>query len=462
MSWIESFIGYVAPSALIASPAWRATWREQQRDAFVRLSRFALPVCGVGWFLHYPFFDVPMGLEPLDFWFRLRVSIALVCFVLASFYFTDLTRLKHYRIPAFLVVFALCHAEAWVAVWYGKEAWFFFFLFVLVGNLLLRLPPVVSVACGAFVIACSAPVLAMGGVTPAEMTSGTIASLAVSAIVRASAVTDVRMFIATQTNEESQQRMIEMNQEFTERLQSFIPKVIAQRLSHLMEKQRLTAVEASVEVLKARKKEVACLFTDIRGYTQGSRNIESFVAESVLPEVTACSEMIEAYHGIPRKVGDLIFAYFDEEDMRTNVMRALSSAVELARINETINSTLGAEEIRRYILLSSGEALVGNFGGLDSSIEITALGSPVNLLSRIDDATKHPMLAELLSPGDILVAQETVKEAAAFGVDIPFQRIDLQEMGIEIRDFPEVGAVYRLTPDDALYDRIVGVVDSNP
>ncbi len=461
MSWIESFIGYVAPGALISTPAWRERWNVQQREAFIRLSRFALPACGVAWMLHYPFFDIPMGLEPTELWLRLRFGLGLLCIALGAYYFTPLASLRFYRIPAFIMTFALCHAQAWVAVWYGKEAWFFFFLFVLFGNLLLRLSPVVSVVWGGAVIAVSVPVLDMGGVSVQEIASGAMAILTISAFVRASAITDVRVFIANQTNEQSQQQMLEMNEEFTERLRSFIPKVIGDRLSNLMEEERLTAVEASVEVLQARRKEVACLFTDIRGFTQGSKNLEGFIEESVLPEVTACSDMIESYNGIPRKVGDLIFAYFDDEDMKLNVLRALASSVELARINETFNSTVGSEQIRRYILLSSGDALVGNFGGLDSSIEVTALGSPVNFLSRVDDATKHPELAPLLAPGDILVAEETVQIAFSRDLNLPFEKLDLAQLGVDIRDFPEVSKIYRLAPDDTLYDKIMRHVDSS-
>ena len=460
MNWIESFIAYIAPSALIDTPAWRDKWQDQQRDTFVRLSRFAIPACGIAWLLHYPFFDIPMGLEPRDLWFNLRVGLGTVCLALGALYFTPLIKTRHYRIPAFVFAFVYCHAQAWVAVWYGKEAWFFFFLFVLIANLLLRLSPVMSIVWGAIVVGASAPVLAMGGVSTQEIASGAIAVLTISAFVRASAITDVRMFIATQTNEESQQQIFKMNQEFMDRLQSFIPKVIGDRLLSLMDKQRLTALEASVEVLQARRKDVACLFTDIRGFTQGSKNLGSFIEESVLPEVTACSDTIENYSGIPRKVGDLIFAYFDDQDMRGNVIRALASSVELARINETFNTTLGAEEIRRYILLSSGEALVGNFGGLDSSIEITALGSPVNFLSRLDDATKHPALAALLIPGDILVAKETVEIAESNAINLPFERLDLRELKVDIRDFPEVDVVFRLTPNDDLYDSILALVDS--
>ena len=152
--------------------------------------------------------------------------------------------------------------------------------------------------------------------------------------------------------------------EYTERVKSFIPRVIAERLTDLMEKGRLSVVEASIEALKAKKKTVSCLFTDIRGYTQGSKNIDSFVSGSVMPEVTACSDAIESLQGIPRKVGDLIFAYFDDDSVVTNVTRSLLAGIEVSRINKSVNATLGSVEIRRYILISTGEALVGKLWGI--------------------------------------------------------------------------------------------------
>ena len=56
-------------------------------------------------------------------------------------------------------------------------------------------------------ITVSVPVLAMGGVSIQEIASGALAILTISAFVRASAITDVRVFIAQQTNEQSQQQM---------------------------------------------------------------------------------------------------------------------------------------------------------------------------------------------------------------------------------------------------------------
>jgi class 3 adenylate cyclase len=219
----------------------------------------------------------------------------------------------------------------------------------------------------------------------------------------------------------------------------------------------MSVVEASIEALKARKQNVACLFTDIRGFTQGSKELDEFIIESVMPEVTACSNAIEDLSGIPRKIGDLIFAYFDDDSMHLNVLRAICAGIEVSKLNETMNLSSSQKQINRYILISAGEAMVGNFGGLDSSVEITALGTPVNFLSRVDDLTKSPAVAEALDSGDLIVS-ETVKHLVdELELSIPFELINLDELEVSIRDFPEVKRLFKLTPTPEI-DRLLAVV----
>jgi class 3 adenylate cyclase len=213
-------------------------------------------------------------------------------------------------------------------------------------------------------------------------------------------------------------------------------------------------LQAAVEVLKARKTNVACLFSDIRGYTQGSKDLETFVNKSVLPEMKACSDKVEEHSGIPRKIGDLIFAYFDDESNDRNTVRAINAGMEIARLNHDMNATVTESEIRRYILISTGEAIVGNLGGLDSSIEITALGSPVNLLSRLDDLTKDPSMVDLLNPGDLIVCQNTFSILERLGIGLDCELVDLDALGLTVRDFPETRMLYRIEPNDKNFDQL--------
>jgi class 3 adenylate cyclase len=227
-----------------------------------------------------------------------------------------------------------------------------------------------------------------------------------------------------------------------------------------MEDERMSVIEASIEVLTPKKRKVSCIFSDIRGFTQGSKDLEAFIKESVIPEVKACSDAIEDFGGIPRKIGDLIFAYFDEESVERNIVASAAAAMAISRLNQDMNETANMVRIKRYVLLSYGEALVGNLGGLDSSIEITALGSPVNFLSRLDEATKNRALADKLSPGDLVLSQEFSKMLASLVPDVTQSEIDLQKIGVSIRDFDDVRYVYSVSPSDLFYSNLVEALDA--
>jgi class 3 adenylate cyclase len=455
MKWFESTVAYLFPTILLDGTPWRPIWEDEQREQFLRIARFFFPAAAIGYVVHFYVFDLPMGLEPIDFWFRFRLSIAAVLFSAFVFYISPLVRWRMYKLPALCVCALLCYSQAKVAVWYGKEAWFFFFLFVLASGMVLRMSSFKSALYALVVIVASSTELMAGGVPVENLISGTLVTLGVLVVVRTSTLSDVRHFLLTQENISNQRKMIEMNIEFADRIKSFIPKVIADRLTDLMENEHMTVVEASIEALKARKKPIACLFTDIRGYTQGSKELDSFITESVLPEVNECSKRVEELEGIPRKIGDLLFAYFDCESAHMNVLRAMLSGIEIARINESMNATAASVKIRRYILIASGEAMVGNFGGLDSSIEITALGTPVNFLSRVDELTKTPVIASKIDTGDLILCEQTARSLCELGIDLPLQRIDLRLENLSIRDFPERQIVYRLTPTDDSYELLL-------
>ena len=126
-----------------------------------------------------------------------------------------------------------------------------------------------------------------------------------------------------------------------------------------------------------------------------------------------------------------------------------------ARINEAMNATATQMPIKRHILISSGEAMVGNFGGLDSSVEITALGSPVNFLSRLDDLTKAPEMGSSLEPGNLILCQRSAETLTRAVPGLQFQSIDLQALNLSVRDFPETTIVYTLEPNDAHYATLV-------
>jgi class 3 adenylate cyclase len=83
---------------------------------------------------------------------------------------------------------------------------------------------------------------------------------------------------------------------------------------------------------------------------------------------------------------------------------------------------------------------------MDGSVEITALGSPVNLLSRMDEATKHPSLEPLISSSDILLTEKTYELLPPFMKSLRINRIDLGALSIKIRNFETERCLYSLSP----------------
>lgn len=451
MKWIESAITYLFPTILLEGKAWRGMWEDKEREVFVLICKIFFSFCGIGYIGHYFFYDKVMGLEPLEKWFAFRMIVGGLCIATTAYYFSPLARSKLFKLPAVVTTWVLCYSQALVVTWWDGTPWLYCFVYVIGSIIVIRTSPLISVSLAVLFISSQTPSLLQAGVPLSSIVSTAVVTLIILLVVRTSAMTDIKNFVLNQEYVAAQKQIIELNIEFADRLRAFIPKVIATRIDDYINQHRLSIIQASVEVLKARRTNVACLFSDIRGFTQGSKELDSFVSMSVLPEMKACSDLVEDRNGIPRKVGDLIFAYFDDDDSKLNAIRALMAAMDIARLNQDMNATLIESEIRRYILVSSGDAVVGNLGGLDSSIEITALGSPVNLLSRLDDLTKEPILAKLLNPGDVIVCDSTKSLITELGIKLQCESICLDAYDLKIRDFAEIRVVHRIEPSDSNY-----------
>jgi len=454
MQWLETIISYLHPTILVDNHL-RQEWDGRHRSQFVVPIRFFFLILGLAYIANYYLFDVPMELQPLERWFWLRLSVASVCFLVAAYYWSPLTNIRWYKVPAILCCFVVCYVQALVCVWYSSEAWMFFFVFIVMSSIVLAMSPIATAFYGMVTVAAGIRFLLESGVPLPSITSGSLVAVIASAVIRSGSISDVKAFLLSKEIEEQQKTILNLNAEYLERFQSFIPKVLANRLSTLVEDQQLSVVQATVEAFKARRVNVACLFTDIRGFTQGSKDIDHFINDSVLPEVSACSETIEEHDGIPRKIGDLIFAYFDAESIHVNLVRCLAAGFNIAKINASMNATSSAVKIERYILISAGEAMVGNFGNMNSSLEITALGSPVNLLSRVDDLTKEPAMKDLLNHGDLIIDQRSFEELQRIRSPIECDLIDLNKIDLSIRDFPEERHLYRVAPTDTNRDIVV-------
>lgn len=391
-----------------------------------------------------------MGLTPQDFWFHFRMSIAGMSVATALFYCSpSLSRLRMYKAPAFASLWVLCYTQARTITWYDESQYLYAFLFVVVSVALLRATMLTSVVYAIAVLFSQWPSLTQSSISTPALYSAAVATLLFVAITRSRYLGDIRYFLANQQNIEAQRRMIEMNIEFNDRIRAFLPKEISSRLTGFLTDNRMTVLQAVDEVLKPSRRDVACLFTDIRGFTQGTKRSESFVNNGVIPNVSKCTSIIERHRGIPRKVGDLIFAYFDEPNPHVNLIRCIQSGFEVVRANVHFNTGRDSQdEIHRYVLVSSGPAIVGNLGGYDSSIEITALGSPVNLLSRIDELTKHAEFKHRVAETDLILCDRSAQLLRDLSLNLELNAFSLTAIGAVVRDFEEVKEVWLLPASD--------------
>ena len=164
-----------------------------------------------------------------------------------------------------------------------------------------------SLIFGCVALASQWPSFLQSGISRPTVVSGAVATLMFISITRSKYLSDIRFFLASQQNIDSQRRMIEMNVDFTDRIRAFLPREISTRLTERLSDNRHTVLQAVDEILTPSQRPVACLFSDIRGFTQATKSSNAFLGEGVIPNIRRCNAVIERYHGIPRKIGDLDF-----------------------------------------------------------------------------------------------------------------------------------------------------------
>ncbi len=434
------------PALILETTPWYTTWVEQERNESVFLWRLFFPIVAMVYVGHYFLFDHPMGLQPEVLWFRFRMSIAALCFATTLCYFLpSFYRGEHYRIPAAVMLWLLCYTQARTIVWYEQSQYLYAFVFVVASAMLLRTSMLKSILFGGIALASQWSSFEQSGIPRPTVISGIIATLAFILVTRSKYLGDVRFFLASQQNIDAQRRMIEMNIEFTDRIRAFLPREISARLTQRLSDNRHTVLQAVDEILRPTQRSVACIFSDIRGFTQATKESKSFVADGVIPNIRKCNAVIEKYHGIPRKIGDLIFAYYDDANPYINLIHCISSGLEIAEANKRFNDHQRPEtRIRRHVLIANGDAVIGNLGGYDSSIEITALGSPVNLLSRIDEITKLRQFNETVDEGNLVLCPTTARLLGHLVLGCTMVPLELSELGARIRDFEEMTTIWLL------------------
>lgn len=442
---IDRVISTLFPTLLLEGTSWLALWKEKERGDFLRFGRIIFSLIAIAFVANYFFFDRAVGLEPKSLWLTLRFSMAALALSVSAFYFSRLAeRVTYYKFPALLAGIVFCYFQGRVLVWYSPEIYVYVYAFVIICAAILRTSLFLSMLFGVVLLAMVWPSFLEAGIDAPLAASGSIVSLVAIVLLRSGYAAEVRHFCAQQANLESQKKIIELTIEFSDRLRTFLPKEITLRMDEHVRARQMGIFQAAEEVMRPRTMEVSCLFSDIRGFTKSTKNFDGFVVDGVLPNVKECARVVEEERGIPRKIGDLIFAYFDLPDREESLLHCVRAAARVIDQNRISNNLSKKVAIARHVLVASGKAVVGNLGGFDSSVEITALGDPVNFLARLDEATKHEAIAKLMRGNEIILDSESATRISARLPSLEMEELELSKLGVQIRDFNEVTSVYML------------------
>ena len=154
--------------------------------------------------------------------------------------------------------------------------------------------------------------------------------------------------------------------------------------------------------LGGERREITLLFTDIRGFTTMSENLDPEALVKLLHDfLNPMSNIIINQGGtIDKYMGDAIMALFGAPLMQTDHPRlacraALEMVGSLAALNQTW-AEQGRPPLKVGVGVNTGPVAVGNMGS-DRLFDYTAIGDNVNLASRLEGLNKYYGTSILIS-----------------------------------------------------------------
>ncbi len=242
--------------------------------------------------------------------------------------------------------------------------------------------------------------------------------------------------------------------------------------------------------LGGERRELTVLFTDIRGFTSMSENLDPQALVGLLHDfLNPMSEIIIKHAGtIDKYMGDAIMALFGAPlDYPDHASLACRAALDMVATLESLNQEWQKHDrppLRIGVGINSGPVAVGNMGS-DRLFDYTAIGDNVNLASRLEGLNKFygtniilsQATAEALEDGFILRDVDRVRvkgKAQASGIfevlgegetDPELARfLELYHQGLTFyreRQWAESAAAFQaameLRPQDSLAQRYLGL-----
>lgn len=171
-------------------------------------------------------------------------------------------------------------------------------------------------------------------------------------------------------------------------------------------------------------RDVAILFTDLRGFTSFAEDKLPYDVVFVLNQYFQfMGHAIETHHGrIDKFIGDAIMAVFGlETDQRQACRDALAAArsmrFQLDRLNDQLKSEL-AEPLKMGFGIHCGHVIIGEMGYRDSN-NFVAIGDATNTASRLEGLTKE-------FDCELIVSQDVIECAGLNVNDLPLHHVEVR------------------------------------
>ncbi|HVO29682.1 MAG TPA: adenylate/guanylate cyclase domain-containing protein [bacterium] len=182
---------------------------------------------------------------------------------------------------------------------------------------------------------------------------------------------------------------------------------------------------------------VTVLFSDIRGFTTMSENMEPRKLLDLLNEYF--TEMVDAVmrHGgeVDKFIGDALMAVFGKYEQSSNdALNAVSAAIEMRSKLRVLNQRLagrGLPEIRAGIGIHTGKVVAGLMGHHEK-MEFAVLGDAVNLASRLESVTKDLGVDILLSEDTYAAIKDRIEAE-------PIRRVNVKGRAQDVMVYRLVG-----------------------
>ncbi|MDM8515204.1 response regulator [Desulfobacterales bacterium HSG16] len=170
-------------------------------------------------------------------------------------------------------------------------------------------------------------------------------------------------------------------------------------LSMALEKSILSGKESSI---RADIKRATIFFSDIESFTS---RCERYSPKQIVAQINALFDVVTRVimgneGDIDKFIGDACMAFWLDKNPAISARRAVRSFIilnrELALMNET-HPVLSKDPIRIRVGINTGEIILCDIGSADARIDLTTIGDPVNLASRLESASKQYGIYNLVS-----------------------------------------------------------------